>query len=160
MHQRTAVLPASFALLLTVTACAVNPATGRRELSLVSESAEIAMGQEYDPQVVAEMGLYPDDDLQAYVSELGLRMAAESERPQLPWSFKVVDDPAVNAFAVPGGFIYVTRGILAHLKSEAELAGVLGHEIGHVSRSVWASGHCCPTASPTGRTTSASAWAF
>ena len=133
MRQRIAVIPASFALLVTVAACAVNPATGRRELSLVSESAEIAMGQEYDPQVVAEMGHYPDDDLQAYVSELGLRMAAESERPQLPWSFRVVDDPAVNAFAVPGGFIYVTRGILAHLNSEAELAGVLGHEIGHVT---------------------------
>lgn len=133
MRQRNTVLPASVALLLTVTACAVNPATGRRELSLVSESAEIAMGQEYDPQIIAEMGLYPDDDVQAYVSELGLRMAAESERPQLPWAFQVVDDPAVNAFALPGGFIYVTRGILAHLNSEAELAGVLGHEIGHVT---------------------------
>ena len=133
MRQRTTILPASFALLLTVTACAVNPATGRRELSLVSESAEIAMGQEYDPQIIAEMGLYPDDDVQAYVSELGLRMAAASERPQLPWAFQVVDDPAVNAFALPGGFIYVTRGILAHLNSEAELAGVLGHEIGHVT---------------------------
>jgi len=133
MRQRYAIAPASLALLLTLTACAVNPATGRREFSLVSESQEIAMGQEYDPQIVAQMGLYPDDDLQAYVSELGLRMAAESERAQLPWKFQVVDDPVVNAFAVPGGFIYITRGILSHLNSEAELAGVLGHEIGHIT---------------------------
>ena len=102
MRQRNAITTASLALLLTLTTCAVNPATGRREFSLVSESQEIAMGQEYDPQIVAQMGLYPDDDLQAYVSELGLRMAAESERPQLPWKFQVVDDPVVNAFAVPG----------------------------------------------------------
>jgi predicted Zn-dependent protease len=133
MRRRTLRHAAALALLLTLTACAVNPATGRRELSLVSESQEIAMGREYDPQVVAQMGLYADDDMQAYVSELGLRMAAVSERPQLPWKFQVVDDPVVNAFAVPGGFIYITRGILAHLGSEAELAGVLGHEIGHIT---------------------------
>ena len=62
-----------------------------------------------------------------------MRMAKASERPALPWQFRVVDDPLVNAFAVPGGFIYVTRGILAHMESEAELASVLGHEIGHVT---------------------------
>lgn len=113
--------------------CAVNPATGERQLSLVSESQEIAMGREYDPQVVAEMGLYPDPELQEYVSELGMEMARASERPDLPWTFRVLDDPLVNAFAVPGGFVYITRGILAHMDSEAELAGILGHEIGHVT---------------------------
>jgi predicted Zn-dependent protease len=111
----------------------VNPATGRRELSLVSEAQEIQMGRDADPEVTASIGLVDDPALQSYVSSLGLRMAASSERPQLPWSFKVVDDPVVNAFAIPGGFIYVTRGILAHFDSEAELAGVLGHEIGHVT---------------------------
>lgn len=121
------------AALLSVTACAVNPATGERELSLVSESQEIQMGQEADPQISAQLGLVDDPGLQAYVSDLGLRLAAVSERPDLPWSFKVVDDPVVNAFALPGGFIYVTRGILARFDSEAELAGVLGHEIGHVT---------------------------
>ena len=64
---------------------------------------------------------------------LGQRLAAASERPHLSWSFTVIDDPTVNAFALPGGFIYVTRGIMAHLSSEAELVGVLGHEIGHVT---------------------------
>jgi len=113
--------------------CAVNPATGERQLSLVSESQEIAMGREYDPQVVAQMGIYPDSSLQQYVRNMGMEMARASERPNLPWTFRVVDDPLVNAFAVPGGFIYITRGILAHMGSEAELAGILGHEIGHVT---------------------------
>jgi len=84
------------------------------------------MGKEADQEAVAAYGLYPDPKIQAYVNELGQRLAAESERPSLPWSFKVVDDPAVNAFALPGGYIYVTRGIMAHLRSEAELAGVMG----------------------------------
>ncbi len=121
------------ALLLVLIACAVNPATGRREFSLISERQEIQMGREADPQITASYGLVDDAELQSYVSALGLRLAAVSERPNLPWSFKVVDDPIVNAFALPGGFIYVTRGILAHFESEAELAGVLGHEIGHVT---------------------------
>ena len=120
-------------LILLLTGCAVNPATGRRELSLVGEDREIAMGREADIQITASLGLAGGPELQRYVSDLGDRLAVVSERPQLPWSFKVVDDPAVNAFALPGGFIYLTRGILAHFESEAELAGVLGHEIGHVT---------------------------
>jgi predicted Zn-dependent protease len=116
-----------------VVGCAVNPATGEREISLVSESQEIAMGQEYDPQIVASMGLYPDSQVQRYVRDIGLRMAAQSERPELPWTFRVIDDPVVNAFAVPGGFIYVTRGIMGYMDNEAQLAAVLGHEIGHVT---------------------------
>jgi predicted Zn-dependent protease len=114
-------------------ACSTNPATGQRELSLVGEGQEIAMGRDADPQIVAQFGLYPDEDLQRYVSDIGLALARASERPDLPWTFRVLDDPLVNAFALPGGFIYVTRGILAQLDSEAELAGVLGHEIGHVT---------------------------
>lgn len=114
-------------------ACATNPATGKKQLMLVSEAQEIAMGKQADQEAVAAYGLYPNPQLQAYVADLGRRLAARSERPDLPWSFKVVDDPAVNAFALPGGYIYVTRGILAHLRSEAELAGVVGHEIGHVT---------------------------
>jgi predicted Zn-dependent protease len=120
-------------LLSIAAACAVNPATGRRELMLVSESQEIQMGREADPQVSATYGLVDNPALQSYVSDLGRRLAATSERPGLPWSYKVVDDPIVNAFALPGGFIYVTRGILAYFNSEAELAGVLGHETGHVT---------------------------
>jgi predicted Zn-dependent protease len=114
-------------------ACAINPATGERQLSFMSEGQEIEMGRSADPDIVGSMGLYPDESLQAYVQELGESLAASSERPDLPWTFRVLDDPLINAFALPGGFIYVTRGILAHFESEAELVGVLGHEIGHVT---------------------------
>ncbi len=124
---------AGFAAAVLLVGCAVNPATGHRELMLVSESQEIEMGRQYDQEVVASIGLYPDPALQRYIQDLGSRVAATSERPALPWTFRVVDDPAVNAFALPGGFIYVTRGIMAHMTSEAQLVTVLGHEIGHVT---------------------------
>jgi predicted Zn-dependent protease len=129
--QLRAVLAA--VVLATMAACATNPATGRREVTLMSEAQEISLGKESDAQIRQEMGLYDDPELQRYVSDIGQRLAKLSERPTLPWQFAVVDQPAVNAFALPGGFIYVTRGILPYLDDEAELAGVLGHEIGHVT---------------------------
>jgi predicted Zn-dependent protease len=116
-----------------VGACATNPATGASELMLISEAQEIEMGRQYDQEIVATLGLYPDSGLQRYLQQLGAGIAAQSERPGLPWTFRVVDDPTVNAFAVPGGFVYVTRGIMAHLNSEAQLASVVGHEIGHIT---------------------------
>ena len=130
MHRRVVI---SVLLLGLVAACATNPVTGRRELAFMSEAQEISIAQESDSQIKEEMGVYNDPELQAYVADIGLRMAGISERPQLPWRFTVVDVPAVNAFAVPGGAIYLTRGILPFLDSEAELAGVVGHEIGHVT---------------------------
>jgi predicted Zn-dependent protease len=126
-------LATTLLLVGAATGCSVNPATGKRQLSLISEEQEIAMGKEADAQISQQLGLYPDEDLQRYVSDLGREIAAGSERPGLPWTFRVVDDEVVNAFALPGGFIYVTRGILGHLGAEAELVGVLGHEIGHVT---------------------------
>jgi predicted Zn-dependent protease len=116
-----------------MTACAVNPATGERQLSLISERQEITIGQDGAKDVQASLGIVQDPALESYVAGIGDRLAATSERPDLPWSFQVVDDPGVNAFALPGGFIYVTRGILPYFQNEAELAGVLGHEIGHVT---------------------------
>ena len=133
MRVRRLLLAVLTPAVIVAASCAINPATGSRELSLVSEGQEIQMGRGADPEIVAQMGLYPDSAVQRYVRDIGLRMAAESERPELPWTFRVLDDPTVNAFALPGGFIYITRGIMAHLTSEAELAGVLGHEIGHVT---------------------------
>jgi predicted Zn-dependent protease len=121
------------AALALLAACATNPATGKRQIMLVGEAQEIAMGQEADQEVASSLGLYPDEALQAYVAGLGKALAARGERPSLPWTFRVVDDAAVNAFALPGGFIYVTRGLMTHLNSEAELASVVGHEIGHVT---------------------------
>ena len=119
--------------VLLVVACATNPVTGKRQLALISEAQEIEMGREADKEVVASFGPYPDESMQRYIQDLGSRIAATTERPALPWTFRVVDDAAVNAFAIPGGFIYVTRGIMTHLNSEAELAAILGHEIGHVT---------------------------
>jgi predicted Zn-dependent protease len=127
------VLLAAAPLALLSGGCATNPATGKPQLSFFGEEAELAMGKEADGEIVATVGIYDDDELADYVDEVGHRLAATSERPYLPWSFKVLDDPTVNAFALPGGYVYVTRGILAELDSEAELAAVLGHEIGHVT---------------------------
>ncbi len=114
-------------------ACATNPVTGKREFSLMSEAEELAIGQQADAEIRREMGVYDDRELQRYVSDIGHRLAAVSHRPNLPWTFTVVDSPAINAFAVPGGYVYITRGILPYLENEAELAGVLGHEIAHVT---------------------------
>jgi predicted Zn-dependent protease len=114
-------------------ACATNPVTGERELALVSESQEIQMGQEYAKQVEASLGLVDDADMQAYVRRIGADLAADSERPNLPWRFGVIDDPVPNAFALPGGPVYITRGLMNLMDSEAELAAVLGHEIGHIT---------------------------
>jgi len=126
--------PAGTAVLaLTIAACATNPATGKKEFSLMSEAQEIELGKSMDGEVRREMGLYEDAELQRYVESVGMRLARSSQRPTLPWHFTVVDEPAVNAFALPGGYIYLTRGILPFLDSEAELAGVLGHEVGHVT---------------------------
>jgi len=127
-----AVLTRSLCLAL-LAGCSTNPATGKQEISLVSESQEIEIGNEVQASTRASIGDYPDSRLQSYVTTLGHRLAATSERPNLPWNFEVIDDPAVNAFAAPGGKIFVTRGILPFLDSEGELAGVVGHEIGHVT---------------------------
>jgi predicted Zn-dependent protease len=131
-------MPSHRCLLLAVViaisaACATNPVTGKRQMSLLSEAEELAIGQQQDAEIRREMGVYDDPALQRYLSDIGQEIARGSHRPNLPWTFTVVDSPAINAFALPGGYIYVTRGILAYLDDEAELAGVLGHEIGHVT---------------------------
>lgn len=126
-------MPLLLTLIMLLPACVTNPATGDRELSLISEKQEIAMGADAHKQILASIGPYDSPKLQSYISELGNALAKASERPDLPWTFTVLDDPVVNAFALPGGYIYVTRGILAHLTTEAQIAGVLGHEIAHVT---------------------------
>jgi predicted Zn-dependent protease len=119
--------------LIFLSACAVNPVTGKKQLVLMSEAQEISMGKEADPQVVAFFGLYNSPALQKFITDKGLAMAAISHRPKLAYEFKIVDSPVINAFAVPGGYVYFTRGIMAHFNNEAEFAGVLGHEIGHIT---------------------------
>ncbi|HET9328522.1 MAG TPA: M48 family metalloprotease [Candidatus Eisenbacteria bacterium] len=113
--------------------CAKNPVTGKSELSLVSGAQEAQMGKEGYNAVIQEYGIYEDPKLQAYVDSIGQSLARVSHTPQGPWKFTLLDDPTVNAFAMPGGYVYMTRGMMSHLNSEAQLAGVMGHEIGHVT---------------------------
>ncbi|HEX7281616.1 MAG TPA: M48 family metalloprotease [Vicinamibacterales bacterium] len=120
-------------LVIAGAACATNPVSGKKQMSLLSEAEELAIGQQQDVEIRREMGVYDDPDLQRYVNDIGQQLARVSHRPNLPWSFTIVDNAAINAFALPGGYIYLTRGILAYLDDEAQLAGVLGHEIGHVT---------------------------
>ncbi|MDZ7790947.1 MAG: M48 family metallopeptidase [Xanthomonadales bacterium] len=124
---------AAILLLLALGACAVNPVTGDRQLAMVSESQEIEIGRQVAASAEAQFGLVDDPALQDYVHRLGTQLAQASERPDLPWTFRVVDDPTPNAFAAPGGYIFITRGLLTLLRNEAELVSILGHEIGHVT---------------------------
>src|SRR5688572_21507744 len=120
-------------LLVLVVGCAVNPVTGKKQVSLMSEAQELALGAESDPQIIAQFGLYEDAEMKSFIEKHGQEMAAISHRPNLQFHFRILDSPVVNAFAVPGGYVYFTRGIMAHFNNEAEFAGVLGHEIGHVT---------------------------
>ena len=121
------------ALLMIFSSCAVNPVSGKHELMLLSEAEEIQLGRQTDAQVASQYGIYKDGELTGYLNQMGKKMAKISHRPNLPYEFKILDTPVVNAFAVPGGYVYFTRGILANLNSEAELAGVMGHELGHIT---------------------------
>ncbi|MFK7945945.1 MAG: M48 family metalloprotease [Saprospiraceae bacterium] len=120
-------------IAVAMSTCSTNPVTGKKDFVLMTEAQEVQMGKEYDPQIAAMYGVYQDDKIQKFIEEKGQQMARISHRPNLSYDFKVMDSPVVNAFAVPGGYVYFTRGILAHFNNEAEFAGVLGHEIGHVT---------------------------
>lgn len=119
--------------LAAVISCAVNPVTGKKQIMLMSEAQEIQLGLSYHPQVMASFGEYADPAMQAFVQAKGTEMGKLSHRPNLEYHVKVVDSPVINAFAVPGGYIYLTRGIMANFNNEAEFMGVLGHEMGHVA---------------------------
>ena len=120
-------------VMLSLVGCSINPVTGNREFVTMSQAQEISIGLENHDVITREMGIYDDAALQEYVEDIGYQLAGESHRPDLPWQFTILDTPVVNAFALPGGFIYLTRGLMAYLGSESELVGVMGHEIGHVT---------------------------
>ncbi|HAY45243.1 MAG TPA: hypothetical protein DCY55_03045 [Gammaproteobacteria bacterium] len=118
---------------IMVQACATNPVTGKQDFVMMSEQQEVSLGKSYHQQVLKEYSVYQEPGLQAYVDRIGQDLAAKSHRPHLNWTFTLLDSPEVNAFATPGGYVYITRGIMAYMQDEADLAGVIGHEIGHVT---------------------------
>lgn len=120
-------------LFLSLIACVQNPVSGKNDFVMMSEDSEINIGRTNHPKIIAEYGRYEDEALQQYVKSVGEKLAIVSHRKDLVYRFTVLDSPEINAFALPGGYIYITRGLMAYLNSEAELAAVLGHEIGHVT---------------------------
>ncbi|MEM9056469.1 MAG: M48 family metalloprotease [Pseudomonadota bacterium] len=133
LMRRIAQVALAAAVVAALGSCASNPATGGRDLVFMSEKDEIELGRKYHPQIMTQYKEYNDPQLKAYVQEIGERIAKQSHRPNLEYTFTLLDSEEVNAFATPGGFIYISRGLLAYLNSEAELAAVLGHEIAHVT---------------------------
>ena len=123
----------SFSLLSLIISCSVNPVTGERDFVLMSEDAELEMGRKYYSQILQSQALYQDPKIQSYVQSIGDSLAELSHRSDLIYRFTVLDSPDVNAFALPGGYIFINRGLMVYLSSEEELAAVLGHEIGHVT---------------------------
>lgn len=133
-------------VMLGLQGCAINPATGERDFVLMSESQELELGRQYHEEITKHMPVLENEALQAYVSAVGQRIAKNSDRSDIAYHFTVLDSADVNAFALPGGYIYITRGLMAYLNSEAELAAVLGHEIAHVTARHAVRGHAMSTA--------------
>jgi predicted Zn-dependent protease len=135
MFRWKKVLPLLVGLLASglLVNCATNPVTGEQDLALMSEEKELSLGAKNHPEILKQYGVYDNPVLQAYVNRIGQQLAKHSHRSNLKYTFTVLDSPEVNAFALPGGYIYITRGIMAYINSEAELAAVLGHELGHVT---------------------------
>ena len=126
-------LAAVLCVAVMAAGCASNPATGGADVVTMSEKKEIEIGRQMHPKILQQYGRYNDEQLQAYVNDVGQRLAAKGDRPELTYTFTVLDSQETNAFALPGGYVYITRGIMSYLNSEAELSAVLGHEIGHVT---------------------------
>jgi predicted Zn-dependent protease len=134
MRRFPATIAAAFAASLALSGCATNPVTGKSQVVLMSEQQELEMGKAYYP-ITTQLseGELPHREVQNLVTRVGMKMARASERPNLPWEFNVVDSNEPNAYALPGGKLSITRGLISKMESEDQLASVLGHEIGHVT---------------------------
>ena len=121
------------AALLSASSCSINPATGSPDFVTMSESKEISIGKEMHEKILASTPIYQNQELQDYVNSVGQKIAATSDRPDLDYHFTIIDSPDINAFALPGGYLYINRGLMGYLNSEAQLAAVLAHEIAHVT---------------------------
>lgn len=134
LRRRLLGAAAALALAVATAGCSTNPATGGQDVVFMSQSDEKRIGDENHPKILKQFGgAYEDPELRAYVSSLGQVLAASSELPNIKWTFTLLDSDVTNAFALPGGYVYVTRGLLALAETEAQLAAVIGHEIGHVT---------------------------
>ncbi|WP_346838904.1 M48 family metalloprotease [Microbulbifer sp. SAOS-129_SWC] len=131
MHYINKIL--AVVVITAATGCAFNPATNRPDLVLMSEEKEIKIGKEMNEKLVESTPIYKDPVLTAYVNHVGQKVAAVSDRPNLKYHFTIIDSQDINAFALPGGYVYINRGLLTYLHSEAEMAAVLAHEIGHIT---------------------------
>ncbi|BFM12142.1 M48 family metalloprotease [Simiduia litorea] len=131
--QRTLLTALGVVSLLGSTSCAINPATGTPDFVFMSEDSEISKGKEIHQQIIASTPVYQDPALNAYVNDVGQRLAKIGDRPELTYTFTIIDSPDINAFALPGGYIYINRGLIGYLANEAQLAAVLAHEIAHVT---------------------------
>jgi predicted Zn-dependent protease len=133
MHKHLTSLALATTLLTACGTNVINPVTGQNERSAMTETQEVVEGKKGHEEVLKEYGVLKNTKLQAYVNDIGQKLAKQSQRANLQWTFTVLDSPEINAFALPGGYVYVTRGIMVYMESEADLAGVIGHEIGHVT---------------------------
>ena len=123
-----------FLIFFSTSSCVVTPSSGQREISLMSEEDEKAIGKSEHPKIIKQFGgVYHNDKLQNYIESLGKFLVSTSESPNLTFTFTILNSPIVNAFALPGGYIYLTRGLIYLCQNEAQLAGVIAHEIGHVT---------------------------
>ena len=132
-HKSISVFTVFLPAMVMIWGCAVNPVTQKREIMIYSDADEVEMGRKAHAEVLRQYGKYEDTSLQRHINDIGQSLAKISHRPNIQYQYMVVDKPFINAFALPGGFVYITRGMLTHLNSEAELAGVLGHETGHIT---------------------------
>ncbi|WP_235299353.1 M48 family metalloprotease [Portibacter marinus] len=133
MINRLSITSIILCIITVIPACIRNPVTGRKQVSFMTPEQEEQIGAQNDPVIVSQFGLYEDQQLQSFIKQKGQQMVARSHTPDEDFEFKILDSPVINAFALPGGYIYFTRGIMAHFNNEAQFAGVLGHEIGHVT---------------------------
>jgi predicted Zn-dependent protease len=133
MRLRSAGFLAIVAFAVVASGCATNPVTGKTDVVTMTAEQEVALGRESHPKILQKFGRYDDEALQAYVNDIGQKIARVSHRPDLQYTFTILDTEDINAFALPGGYVYVTRGLMGYLNSEAELVAVLGHEVGHVT---------------------------
>ncbi|MBT3549014.1 MAG: M48 family metalloprotease [Gammaproteobacteria bacterium] len=123
----------SFIILPIVTSCATNPVSGIPDFVTITEQQEISIGASYHEKILEENKVIQNKELNDYFQKLGESISEKSHRPELKWHFTLIDDPTFNAFATPGGYVYMYRGMLNYFNSEAEFAGVIGHEIGHIT---------------------------